>query len=125
MGWHSCESWTRKSLITELKQGQDADTFKSKMVVSCYKGGPGRGVLWSVWEVTEKGLTKFIIACDLLQYNKRYGWSYKPMDESMGPCYYSCPMKYLNMVPVVNAGWRAKVLAYHAERQRRPSNPAL
>ena len=35
----------------------------------------------------------------------------------MGPCYYSCPLKYLGIVPLEefggNAGWREQVIDYH------------
>jgi antirestriction protein len=38
------------------------------------------------------------------------------MEESMGPYYYSCPLGYLDKVPVVtNPGWRDCVRNYHAE----------
>jgi hypothetical protein len=40
---------------------------------------------------------------------------YKPMDESVGPAYYRCPVEWLDLVPVPNspyaAGWREKVRA--------------
>jgi hypothetical protein len=57
-----------------------------------------------------------------MEYAKQYeGWGYKDLDESMGPYYFSCPLKYLDMVPIDryggNAEWRAGVVAYH-ERQR-------
>ena len=31
------------------------------------------------------------IGCDLLRYQRDYGWGYKDMEESMHPYYYSCP----------------------------------
>ena len=37
----------------------------------------------------------------------------------MGPCYYSCPPVYLDMVPVANAQWRDQVRAHHAARTRK------
>lgn len=59
------------------------------------------------------------IGCDLLEYSKRdEGWGYKDMDESMHPYYYSCPLSYLDMVPVVGSEeWRQGVREYH-QRQR-------
>jgi hypothetical protein len=40
---------------------------------------------------------------------------YKPMDEAVGPCYYRCPVEWLDSVPVPDspyaAGWREKVRA--------------
>ena len=45
-------------------------------------------------------------------------WGYKDMEESMHPYYYSCPLSYLELVPIDqyggNAAWRAGVQQYHA-----------
>jgi hypothetical protein len=45
------------------------------------------------------------------------------MDESVFPYYFSCPLKYLEMVPLEqyggNAEWRKGVQEYHAEKRRR------
>jgi hypothetical protein len=43
---------------------------------------------------------------------------YKPMDESMGPFHFSCPLAYLDMVPETNREWREHVRAYHAQNQQ-------
>ena len=78
---------------------------------SCYKGGVRSGVLWAVRE------TRYIrksdevivaadrwISCDLLRYyaeGRGMGsWGYKDMEESSGPSSDSCPISYLDMVPV-------------------------
>ena len=44
-------------------------------------------------------------------------WGYKPLDESMHPYYYSCPLSYLDLAPEQSAEWRAGVRAYHARRR--------
>ena len=41
------------------------------------------------------------------------------MCEGDGPYYYSCPLKYLSMVPEQNAEWRRIVREHHARRTRR------
>ena len=45
---------------------------------------------------------------------------YKDMDESMGPAYYDCPLRLLDLVPEPDYGyakeWREKVRAYHAAK---------
>jgi len=54
-----------------------------------------------------------ILLCVLLQ-SSGGEWGYKDMDESMGPCDTSCPVKYLDMVPDPGGyatEWRAKVRA--------------
>jgi len=42
------------------------------------------------------------------------------MDEGSGPCYYDCPLKYLQMAPIPDSpyaqGWRDKVRAYHTNK---------
>ncbi|WP_240754701.1 hypothetical protein [Parasulfuritortus cantonensis] len=50
---------------------------------------------------------------------KKHGWGYKDLCESMGPYYYTCPLSYLDMVPVANADWRGQVRAWHAARNRK------
>jgi hypothetical protein len=93
--------------------------------------GPISGTLWTVWEriftKDEKQAepAQRWIGCDLLHYQKDFGWGYKDMDEAMGPCYYSCPLSYLDLVPIDkfggNAQWRELVRTYHtrhAEKRR-------
>ncbi len=60
------------------------------------------------------------IGCDLLLPGRKgEGWGYKDLCESMGPCYYTCPLSHLDMVPVANAEWRTQVHAWHAARKRK------
>lgn len=136
MGWLFRQDMTRKELIadrTEFWERKSGETIvKSMPLAHCYRGGSFSGVLWAVWE------RRFIkdgedaepqqrwITCDLLQYRRDSGWGYKDMDESMGPYYYSCPMKYLNMVPIEqfggNAEWRVEVMQHHeCQREKRKS----
>jgi hypothetical protein len=74
-------------------------------------------VLWTVWEHRRReGAVDRYIGCDLLAGQRGYCWGYKDMEESMGPCYYTCPLKYLDLVPEPDSR-RAKVRAYHAKRR--------
>ena len=131
MGWLFATGSTRKELIAERTQGwertnDDGTAIKSTCLAHCYRGGSFSGVLWSVWERTfvcngeQVEPTQRWIMCDLLRY-ERDSWGYKDIEDSMGPCYYSCPQKYLGMVPLDefggNAEWRALVTSYH-EQQR-------
>ena len=47
------------------------------------------------------------------------GPCHKPMCESMGPFYYSCPLGYLELVPVADEQWRECVRSYHAKRRKK------
>ncbi|MFO6370232.1 hypothetical protein, partial [Pseudomonas aeruginosa] len=90
-------------------------------------------VLWSVTQVTAKadgvhrdlapGQSLRYIRCDLLQRSGGQ-WGYKPLDESMHPYYYSCPLSYLDLAPEQSADWRAGVRAYHAQRRIPKAAPA-
>jgi hypothetical protein len=91
----------------------------------------GESVLWAVHEVAvgqEKAGTKFLV-CYLIGYDRRDGtYGYKDMGEECGPCYYSCPLAYLDMVPEPEGeyakAWRTNVREAHAakaERKRKMS----
>ena len=133
MGWLFKSGSTRQQLIAErtknwVREGAEGVIVDSTCLAHCYRGNVYSGVLWAVWE------RKFIkegaevqpnerwITCDLLRYQKDYGWGYKDMDESMHPYFYSCPNGYLNLVPIEtyggNAEWREGVKAYHARRRQ-------
>src|SRR5690606_13477279 len=90
-------------------------------------------VLWSVVRVTAKqagvldlaeGESATFIRCDLLQGSDGE-WGHKPLDESMHPYYYSCPLRYLDMAPVQSAEWREGVRIHHEQRRTRrtPATP--
>ncbi len=132
MGWLFRNGYSRKALIEERTKNwerttPDGMTVTTSRLAHCYRGGVFAGVLWTVWERTftkneiEVQPAERWIACDLLRHQRDYGWGYKDMDESMGPYYYSCPLKYLNLVPIEQFGgneeWRANVRRYHARQQ--------
>jgi hypothetical protein len=130
-GW-----WSRADLIRHLKHKPTlADRRQSLsnralqhelvLLASCYRGNAYRGVWWSVWEArTYQGTThipffddRYILCCVLKCYGGE--WGYKDMTENMGPCYYSCPVGYLDMVPLGrfdgDSEWRAEVRRVNAE----------
>ncbi len=129
MGWLFKAGSTRRELIAERTKdwatdGPEGITVTTACLAHCYRGNTYSGVLWAVWERTfikdgepVKPVERWI-TCDLLRYQRDNGWGYKDMDESMHPYYYSCPIKYLGMVPTDqyggNAEWRESVRAHHA-----------
>jgi hypothetical protein len=133
MGWLFTRGSTRKTLIAErtsnwTTEGAERMTVTSTCLAHCYRGGAFSGVLWAVWERTftrdeqpVKPVERWI-TCDLLRYQDQC-WGYKDMDESVHPYYYSCPLKYLEMVPIEqyggNAEWREGVRACHARRKEK------
>lgn len=130
MGWLFVYGATRKSLIEERSKSWSRDsngtTVETTCLAHCYRGGSFSGVLWAVWERTftkdgqQTEPPQRWITCDLLRC--QYGeWGYKDMSEACHPYYYSCPNKYLELVPLDryggNAEWREQVRLHH-QRQR-------
>lgn len=120
MGW-LYSSRSRSDLIHDLIQPEDHPQASIRVIAHTLRGN----VLWSVAEVTAKvegvhknlapGESMRYIRCDLLQRSGGQ-WGYKDMSESVHPFYYTCPLSYLDMVPVQSAEWRERVRAYHAQR---------
>jgi len=134
MGWTYSHGATLKGLMKELTEGwerhTDQYTITAKCLKHCYRmSNPGHGVLWTVWEhtFTLNGQTvqpaSRWIGCDLVEYAREFeGFGYKGLSESCGPNACSCPLSYLDMVPVVSQVWRDDVREYHrlkAEKRAR------
>ena len=128
MGWLFKAGMSRQDLIAEQTKGWQQTLGVGTVVnltclAHCYRGGVFRSVLWSVVERTivkdgqQDGLPQRWIICDLLRYVNGE-WGYKDMEESMHPYFYSCPLKYLELVPLEQYGghaeWRELVRQYHA-----------
>ena len=119
MGWLFTRDATRKDIIDRLTQNQENDDATWTNIAKSVRGN----VLWVVRErilKSDGSVCRYII-CNLLQKSvDNFGWGYKDMDESMGPCYYTCPLKYLDMVPeVTNADWREEVRSHHKRHQQK------
>lgn len=123
MGWLFTPGQSRSQLIERLIRHDDNERARHLTLAHCVRGN----VLWTVREVTFKttesgylpGFPQRYIGCDLMACQRGFGWGYKDMSESMGPCYYHCPLAYLDRVPEANAEWRAAVRLWH-ERHSRP-----
>jgi hypothetical protein len=117
MGWYFSIGGSRKEVIAEVNEGWDGESAKHERLRHCLRGN----VLWGVWEQTVKatGAVDRYITCHLLSRGQGDGWGYKPMDESVGPCYYTCPLSYLEMAPEVNAEWRRAVQRYWKVKKAR------
>ena len=109
MGTITSSNWaTRAKVVEHIIQRNDQ--------FECLAHKLAGNVLWSVWQVSEGKTSHRYIRCDLLKKYKTI-WGYKDMEESMHPYYYSCPLKYLEMVPeVANQEWRDLVGMHHAIR---------
>jgi hypothetical protein len=124
MGWMFCEAWDSKAELIQHLTGPEVQGDYLKVIAKSVRGN----VLWTVEEYTrdangQKAGHRWI-GCFLMGSNKRHGqgWGYKDMDESMGPCETSCPVKYFDMVPDPGGyatAWRAKVRAEAARKSRK------
>ncbi len=121
MGWLFIYGSSKQDIIRERSKDWENDKVRSTCLAKTIRGN----VFWSVRAHTNKetGETFRFIACDLLGSDPTYGWGYKDMEESMHPYYYSCPLKYLEMVPeqdgVTCPEWREQVREYHRCRSIR------
>ncbi len=116
MGWLFTQGASRHDIINKLVQPEENETRRWETKTHCLRGN----VLWSVIKLTQKveGVTETFIGCHLLSKSKGCGWGYKELCESMGPYYYTCPLKYLDMAPVANQEWRDDVIEYHQRMNR-------
>ena len=119
MGWYYTYGASRQDIIRELTEDR---SFGEKpgvgggTVKTLAKFANGFTQLYAVHEsVSPSGEVKRWIGVYLLQAHKD-GWGYKPMDEGMGPYYFACPLKYLDMVNTENADWREGVKNYWLRR---------
>jgi hypothetical protein len=137
MGWSFPYGATREGVIEQRTRGweqttEDGGTVTATCLAHCYRQAVFCGVLWSVWEQTftkggvEAEPPRRWIACDLIRHEPGVGWGYKDTSEACGPCYYSCPITYFDLVPLEryggNAEWREKVRNHHdSQRHRHPA----
>jgi len=134
MGWLFRYGVTRKQLIEERTRSwertrDDGLMIATNCLASCYRGGAFAGVLWAVWERSfikdgeQTESPQRWITCDLLRHERDAGWGYKDLDEGCGPFAVSCPLAYLDLVPLDryggNVGWREWVRAYHSRQQEK------
>lgn len=116
MGWLFQHGASRADIIARLIRAEDNEEARWTTLAHCTKGN----VVWIVYEVFKKQKleTKRFISCTLIAQQRNFGWGYKDMSESMGPCYYSCPLSYLDMVPEADPDWRLRVREWHARMSR-------
>jgi len=117
MGWYYTLGATRKDIIAEITAEQSRpDGGHFKTIRKCTAGN----VLWALHESKVGDDTQTWIGCYLLTNGGNHeGWGYKPMEEAMGPFYYTCPLIYLELAPVANQEWRDGVREYWDHRKQR------
>jgi hypothetical protein len=106
MGWLGTKQ-------TRAQAVKDATRSHAKAECLAFQEVPA-GV-WSVWRLKIDG--RRIIALDLIEERGGYQMV-KTMDETMGPCYYDCPLAFLDLardfsLEGYSAGWREEVRERH------------
>jgi hypothetical protein len=107
MGWYYCFK-TKEDLVADLVS---AGGGNHETLASSVRGN-------KLWVVKATGDGKKYIGLYLMSGDGQnpWKWGYKPMDESMHPYYYDVPLKFLDMAPVANQGWRDAVKAQAADK---------
>lgn len=116
MGWTTVRVPTTERLIDHLTKDSEYKVGDKKVQNTYMKHhyDERTSVLWKVRKQTVIGETteeKYAILCDIIE-----GFSYKDLGEAMHPYYYSCPLEFLEMVPVECQEWRDGVIEYHKQQ---------
>ena len=98
MGWYGTPGATKQDIIDEILEGWRTEKILREHSIASEKG---ETVLWAVLKgKTTDGKSFQIIACHIISCAQGT-WGYKPLDETMGPYYYSVPKAWLKLYPCV------------------------
>ena len=118
MGWLCSDNWTKQDII--LRVTSPSYWGKNATVMDYAVVGP---TVYIALELdTDMGGRIQLIAVVLTMGPDAgaTGYSYKTIDETMGPAQVDCPKRLLKLVPdpkvSFSTSWREKVHAYHAWR---------
>lgn len=138
MGW-LFRDITRQELIADRTASWERLTgdllVQSSSLAHCVRGNVFSGILWGVWErkflinEIESQPSERWITCDMIQCKRNEGWGYKDLSEADHPYFYSCPMSYLELVPIElyggNASWRKDVIDHHQRQREKRKSRAI
>lgn len=103
--WHTAAD-VRAELISEVERNPEVTLHRHHAART-----QGEVHLWMDITIKSKGMR--LICLDLIRYEPGAGWGYKPMDETVGPYYYTVPATWLDEVPDPKLGystdWRTRV----------------
>ena len=119
MGWSSSSEWQSKEEMVAYLVGPSMMGDHLKVVAHTTRNNTLWMVVECVKDTEHYKVGHRAILCILMQSYRGEGWGYKDMDEMMGPCDTSCPLKYFEMVPDPGSyatAWRAKVRAERAAK---------
>ncbi len=112
MGWYGIYGAKPKDIVLDVLRDLGDSVVDHK--TTCY----GRH-LWVLAKL--RSTNKSFISLYLIE-KRDSEWMYKPMDETMHPYYYDCPLSLLNAAdePINESSqrWREKVQYYHDSRRQ-------
>ena len=117
---------SRKELVEDVTKGWENEHQTFVAEKKFFSGND----LWVLFKRTSKHASTDVERFIYLFKISRWGegdWAYKPIEESMGPSNYSCPLSFLdaaqhpfpNGYPEGYSDWRANVRAHHARRNQK------
>jgi len=125
MGWYYTKNANKEDIIKQILDPiRENDNLVDHRVVyedDCH-------VLWTVEKGEKDGHPYQFIGCYLIQsiINRLHGlidWGYKPMDETMGPYYYSVPQEWLDKYPFIAIPEHESLKKYSEEWRIRVRKP--
>jgi hypothetical protein len=130
MGWLFPYGSTRASVIEEVSKSWTREDGAYGKCLQKYFRGNTMYMLYEVGAVKDSApepeVMRLIVVVLLARDNSSGDWGYKDMGEEMGPCYYDCPLSFLDKCtdPIggFSAEWRAKVRAHHARKAERKAS---
>jgi hypothetical protein len=117
---------SRKELVEEVTETRENEHAIQVAEKKFFSGND----LWVLFARTSKhastDVERFIVLFKISRWGEG-NWAYKPIEESMGPFEYSCPISFLdaaqhpfpNGYPEGYSDWRAYVRAHHARRNQK------
>lgn len=97
MGHYFTVGASRADIVKELLTPLREKNHLHESTVICEDG---EWILWTVEYGKRNGKPYQFIGCYILR-EANGDWGYKPMDETMGPCFYSVPLDWLDKYPCI------------------------
>lgn len=98
MGTYFTSGATKQDIVDEILQPLKKAGVLVVSTVKREQRGDSEYVLWTVEAGKRDGEDYQFIGCYVLHPDPS-GWGYKPMDETMGPYFYSVPQTWLDKYP--------------------------
>lgn len=130
MGWLYYAP-SKQALVQDLLANCESESLKRRSLASALVQEGRQLVLWSVAEITAKddsirglpaGQILKLICCDLVE-KSGLSWGVKRLDEAMGPFYYSCPLRFLEIADELSPSWRESVREFHSKALAQTISP--